>query len=280
MTDEGRSTIPIPAPGVVAAETGAASGRPPDPGAIERMLGLAAEAAGYAHAPVSDFHVGVAVLGGSGAVYLGANLELDGAPLNLAVHAEQAAIANALMHDERSVRMLAANAEPCGHCRQFLQELGTGELLVATPDAVRPLSELLPAPFEPSALGVTANALAARDAPPLHAAFSLAEAALAAAARSHAPYTDSPAGVALELEDGSVVAGAYIESVAYNPSLDALRAALALARFRGWPVNRVQRIELAHSSAGRVDHAHALRETVTWLPEAPGSIEIHAVDAD
>lgn len=245
------------------------------------LIELAHEAASFAHPPMSDFHVGAAVVGGTGAAYFGANLELDGAPLHLAVHAEQTAVVNALMHGERTIRALGANAAPCGHCRQFLQELGSESILVATPKATYALHDLLPAPFLPSALGVSADALSSGPEPapapaPLR---SLAEAAVTAAALSHAPYTESPAGVALELHDGSIVTGAYIESAAYNPSLDALRGALALARFRGWPENPVDRVALAHSSTCRIDHTHALRHTLTWLPNEPDTVEVHAIDS-
>jgi cytidine deaminase len=62
-------------------------------------------------------------LAGSGAVYVGVNLEFPGMPLNASVHAEQCLVANLLLHGEASLRALAVSAAPCGHCRQFYSEL-------------------------------------------------------------------------------------------------------------------------------------------------------------
>ncbi|MBO5493516.1 MAG: hypothetical protein J5974_09330, partial [Pyramidobacter sp.] len=59
-----------------------------------------ARAAELACVPVSGFRVGAAALGASGRVWLGANLEFAGLPLNFTVHAEQAAVLNARSHGE------------------------------------------------------------------------------------------------------------------------------------------------------------------------------------
>ena len=53
------------------------------------------------------------------------------------------------------------------------------------------------------------------------------EAALAAARVAYAPYSGCPSGFAVEDEDGTVYAGAYAESAAYNPSVGPVQAALA-----------------------------------------------------
>ena len=64
------------------------------------MLDRLVEAESYARAPVSTFPVGAVVRGTSGSLYLGANIEFRGASLSQTVHAEQAALSNAFMHDE------------------------------------------------------------------------------------------------------------------------------------------------------------------------------------
>lgn len=51
-------------------------------------------------------------------------------------------------------------------------------------------------------------------------------AALEAANKSHAPYSDSPSGVALVDSNGKVYKGSYVESAAFNPSLGPLQAAV------------------------------------------------------
>ena len=60
------------------------------------------------------------------------------------------------MHSEKSVTALAVGGAPCGHCRQFINEMSpAGEIMILTPD--RPpakLSTILPAAFGPVALGI------------------------------------------------------------------------------------------------------------------------------
>src|SRR5215472_15358341 len=87
------------------------------------MGGLLPLARTYSRPPLSNFQVGAVVRGSSGALYLGANIEIPGHALGLAVHAEQAALSNAYMHDEQGVAAVAVTAAPCGHCRQFMIEL-------------------------------------------------------------------------------------------------------------------------------------------------------------
>jgi cytidine deaminase len=207
--------------------------------ADQLMVELLPWAASYADVPVSRFRVGAVVRGGSGALYAGANLELSELPLAATVHAEQSAVHNAWLHGETALVALAVTAVPCGHCRQFLNELPrAAELRIFVADR-KPVSlgALLPQSFGPADLGVAAGLLASR--PPSLAVdprsdSPLAREALAAASASYAPYTGAYAGLALRLQAGGVVAGRYAESAAYNPSLPALQAALsALALARG-----------------------------------------------
>lgn len=73
--------------------------------------------------PISGIPVGAVAVGQSGQLYLGANLEFIGMPLHATLHAEQSAVLNAWMHDEKAVVSLYVSEMPCGHCRQFLREL-------------------------------------------------------------------------------------------------------------------------------------------------------------
>ena len=77
----------------------------------------------YAIPPTSRFYVGAAALGASGAVFLGVNVEFPGLPLNASVHAEQFALVTALRANETRLVAIATTAAPCGHCRQFMNEL-------------------------------------------------------------------------------------------------------------------------------------------------------------
>jgi len=197
----------------------------------EVMLGLLPAAQTLARPPISNFRVGAIVRGTGGDLYLGANLEIPGQPLSFAVHAEQAASSNAYMHGADGITAIAVTAAPCGHCRQFLEELSPGgdlNVIVRGSEPVR-LKSLLPSAFGPGDLGLKHGAfpisraeIALIDKAP----DPLATAAVSAACMSYAPYTKAPSGVAIRLADGSVHRGAYIENAAFNPSLPPLQVAL------------------------------------------------------
>lgn len=126
-----------------------------------RLIDAAVRARRNAYAPYSHFAVGAALLGKSGAIYVGCNVE--NAAYGTGWCAERTAIGNAVVHGEREYQAIAVVAEspepcvPCGACRQVLAEFG-GDLLVymANLDGevrVRRLSELLPESFGRKALG-------------------------------------------------------------------------------------------------------------------------------
>jgi len=196
------------------------------------MVELLPFAQSYSFAPISNFYVGALVRGASGDLYTGANIEIPGQCLGFAVHAEQSACSNAYMHDEQSITALAVGGAPCGHCRQFIEEMSPdGEILILTPDkSPMKLSAILPSPFGPAALGMKHGAF-----PVPHTDFASGGysggpemfAALKAARRSYAPYSKSASGVAIRSTKGRIYGGSYIENVAFNPSLSPLQTALA-----------------------------------------------------
>ena len=101
-------------------------------GAHERTLIEAARAVrANAHAPYSRYHVGAAVRGDSGKIYVGANVE--NASYGLALCAERNAIAAAVAAGEKRVTAVAVvtatspPAAPCGMCRQVLAEFAGDE---------------------------------------------------------------------------------------------------------------------------------------------------------
>lgn len=121
------------------------------------LASLVQPTADLARPPISKFHVGAVGLGESGRIFRGVNLEFPKLPLNYSVHAEQFLVANALQHGEKQLVFIAVSAAPCGHCRQFLQELrDAGNIKVLITDGkdneVHPLSYFLPHRFGPDDL--------------------------------------------------------------------------------------------------------------------------------
>lgn len=213
------------------------------------MLDLLPAAQALARAPISHYQVGAVVRGKSGALYLGGNLEIPGQPLSFTVHAEQAAASNAYMHGD-GLAAIAVTSAPCGHCRQFLQELSAGaeiEVIVTGLAPVR-LQSLLPAAFGPSDLGLKYGAF------PIHrvkiASLSaeedtLSREAIDAAGAAYAPYTKAYSGVAIRLSDGSTYTGSYIENAAFNPSLSPLQVALVAVLNAGRTFEQITDVVLA-----------------------------------
>jgi cytidine deaminase len=127
----------------------------------QELVALAAEARERAYVPYSHFPVGAALLGWSGQVYTGCNVENASYPLTLC--AERAAIARAVADGEREFAAIAVvtstGATPCGACRQVLREFGGPDgalrVIVAKPDGesqVYTIAELLPEAFTPDQL--------------------------------------------------------------------------------------------------------------------------------
>lgn len=232
-------------------------------GDIELVLrGLVPLAARRAKPWVSGFQVGAVGQADSGAIYLGANYEFERSPLDQTVHAEQAVVVNAMIHGETGLRRLAVSAAPCGHCRQFLNELGSAgrlDILVMS-EPTTEFSAFLPAAFGPRNLGVTRSLLIA---PPndlqCETASVAAETALAAARRAYSPYTSSPAGVGLVTRDGRRFLGPYIENAAFNPSLPPIQAALVAAFLGGADGADVVEAALVQLTRSRIDHAPSAR---------------------
>jgi len=247
--------------------------RMPIGGAIDTVMReLLPWASSFAVVPVSGFAVGAVAFGASGALYAGANLEFAGAPLGASVHAEQAVVANAWLRGEREIEALAVTATPCGHCRQFLNELaGAGHLAIFSPSGgPATLAELLPASFGPRDLGVRAgllqpadHRLAARVAP----GDALALAALGAADAAYAPYTRAYTGVALTTASGAAVTGRYAECAAYNPSLPALQCALSALALRNIDLASITAAVMVEAGGATSQRAaaEALLETVAGV---------------
>lgn len=98
-----------------------------------RLLGAATRAAGHGYAPYSRFHVGAALIDGSGRIITGVNVE--NAAYGSTICAERSALLRARSRGVRRIDAIAVTARgpdpvrhpvtPCGACRQVLLEAAT-----------------------------------------------------------------------------------------------------------------------------------------------------------
>ena len=117
------------------------------------LIALAAQAREQAYAPYSGYTVGAALLGKSGKVYTGCNVE--NAVYSLTICAERTAVVKAISEGEREFKAIAVvtvnGGTPCGACRQVLAEFGLDtRVLIATPKSLireETVSSLLPGAF-------------------------------------------------------------------------------------------------------------------------------------
>lgn len=126
----------------------------------DALLAAAAEARTRAYAPYSGFAVGAALLGKSGRIYQGCNVE--NASYGATICAERTAIVSAVAAGEREFLAIAVVADapgpcaPCGVCRQVLSEFGGGiHVIMANlrgEREIRTVEELLPGAFGRDAL--------------------------------------------------------------------------------------------------------------------------------
>ncbi|WP_323661009.1 cytidine deaminase [Pectobacterium versatile] len=193
-------------------------------------------AAACAQAPISNFQVGAIAQGLSGNFYFGANMEFSAVQLQQTVHAEQSAVSHAWIRNERGLRAVTVNYTPCGHCRQFMNELRNAASLRIQLPGRQPavLSHYLPDSFGPVDLHI--DTLLMDDinhGATLQNVGALARQALDAANRSHAPYSKAISGIALETLSGNIYIGRYAENAAFNPSLPPLQVALNLMNLAG-----------------------------------------------
>lgn len=225
-------------------------------------------AAACSLAPISQFYVGAIARGQSGNLYFGANMEFSGAPMQQTIHAEQCAVTHAWLRGESALASITVNYTPCGHCRQFMNELNSGTTLKIRLPGREPatLGDYLPDAFGPKDLNIATLLMDRVDHGfQLTLTDELEMAALAAANQSHAPYSNAHSGVALEAEDGTIYSGRYAENAAFNPSLPPLQAALILMNVSGGDCQKVVRAVLAEPDSAILNQWDATRATLAAL---------------
>lgn len=225
-------------------------------------------AAACSVAPISKFYVGAVARGVSGNLYFGANMEFRGVSMQQTVHAEQSAVTHAWLRGESRLESITVNYTPCGHCRQFMNELNSGtSLKIHLPNrAVASLGEYLPDSFGPRDLEIATLLMDEVDhGYQLEANSSLAMQALAACNQSHAPYSHSHSGIALKSVNGQVFTGRYAENAAFNPSLPPLQAALIVLNLSGEDCTQIKQAVLIERRDPLVSQYDATRATLAAL---------------
>lgn len=238
----------------------------------------------------SGYRVGaVGLEAETGDILLGGNLEFPPTPPWTTIHGEGFVAVRAAMRGSRLAAIAIDEARPCAHCRQTLTEFhGSADLLVIDPAGERRrLAELYPWPFEPGDLGrsgIGAPETAARGAEvtvpglPADGPAGVRSALESALARSHAPYSGSPSAVVVRLTGaepagGELVAGASIESVAWNPVISPLQAVIVEVFARARDPRDIEAAWLAAAPGAAFDFEPSTRELLAVVaPEAALSV--------
>jgi cytidine deaminase len=127
---------------------------------LKKLRRTAKDASKRAYAPYSGFAVGAAVLGASGRIYEGCNVE--NASYGLSNCAERTAIFSAIAAGEKRLKCVVvytptkSATAPCGACRQVIHEFGPAARVIsfcAGRDEIDvSIEALLPGAFGPADL--------------------------------------------------------------------------------------------------------------------------------
>ena len=135
---------------------------------LDKLIENARKGMQNSYSPYSKFKVGAAVLGGSGKIYFGTNIE--NASFGVTICAERCAIFSAIAAGEKEIKAivivfkqkgLGPLSTPCGACRQVMAEFGSQDMPVCTADlsgkkakriVCKKLKDYYPYPFNSKAL--------------------------------------------------------------------------------------------------------------------------------
>lgn len=224
---------------------------------------------------ISNFFVGaVGLEAETGNLILGGNVEFPGTHLGFTLHGEGFVSTRAMNRGTNISVIAIGEAHPCAHCRQCLAEYAASDKL----ELIDPLghtltlAQLYPWPFDPNYLGET-GAVPGRELWPglefdEDAGSPVASSLLAKGRRSHSPYSKCPGAVLLHLKDGNMVAGQAIESVAFNPTIHPIQAAMVDLLAHGYAYSDIVGASLGTVRGGDIDYTVSTRELLTRI--APG----------
>ena len=226
---------------------------------------------------ISDFHVGaVGLEAETGNLILGGNVEFPGTHLGFTLHGEGFVFTRAMSRSTNISVVAIGEAHPCAHCRQCLAEYAASDKL----ELIDPLghaltlAQLYPWPFDPNYLGERGAVPGLELWPTLKfdgdTASPMAETLLAKGRRSHSPYSKCPGAVLLHLKDGNTVSGLAIESVAFNPTIHPIQAAMVDLLAHGYSYADISAATLGTVRGGAVDYSVSTRELLARVaPDAP-----------
>ncbi len=250
---------------------------------IEELMVLALGAArGLAQPPISNFFVGaVGLERETGNLVFGGNVEFPLSHLGFTIHGEGFVFTRAFSRGTSIERLAIGEAHPCAHCRQYLSEFAaTRDLLLLDPLGHRlTMAELYPWPFDPDYLGESGLITGKVGFPELALQPNALDSGLAArltaaGRRAHAPYSKCPGAIVLRLADGGMVTGSAIESVAFNPTMGPLQAAMIDLIAHGYAAADIVEAALGTSIGGAVDYSASSAELLGRI--APG-VELTSV---
>ena len=229
---------------------------------------------------ISNFFVGaVGLERETGNLVLGGNVEFPGTHLGFTLHGEGFVFTRAMNRGTNISVLAIGEAHPCAHCRQYLAEYAASDRL----ELIDPLghtvtlAQLYPWPFDPDYLGETGAQPGRELFPGLSFSEKIvspaAEALLAKGRHSHSPYSKAPGAVLLHLQDGRIITGHAIESVAFNPTIHPLQAAMVDLLAHGYAYSDITGATLGTVLGGVVDYSASTRELLaSAAPGAPLTI--------
>lgn len=239
---------------------------------IETLMLLALPVAEkLANPAISGFMVGAVGLDSDGALILGGNVEFPFTHLGTTLHGEGSVLVRAFSRGTTLARLAIGEAHPCAHCRQCLAEFAAApDLVLIDPLGHRlRLADLYPWPFDPNYLGEAGAIPGATPWPGLTFTGTQGPGALLAAGRkAHTPYSGCPAGVVLVTDDGTEIAGSALESVAFNPTIGPMQAALVNLIATGRPYSSIATVHLGTVTGGAVDYARSTAELLSAVAPA------------
>jgi cytidine deaminase len=133
---------------------------------VKKLIEIAKRAQKNSYSPYSRYPVGASVIGASGKIYTGTNIE--NASFGLSICAERVAIFKAISNGEKGIKdicVVAKSATPCGACRQVILEFADRNANVICVDyhpiernkertTIIKVSRLLYKPFDPKKAGI------------------------------------------------------------------------------------------------------------------------------